>query len=93
MTNETTTGFRFGHTRWILSAVCGAALALSSGVAHGGVWTSTGPRGGIVRSLAVDPTSPSTVYAGTSSGGVFKSTNGVGATAFKVSRPIAAVCP
>ena len=70
MTNETTTGFRFGHTRWILSAVCGAALALSSGVAHGGDTYCTG-------------------YGGAAGGPVAN----VGATAFRVSRPIAAVCP
>lgn len=66
----------------IASAVCCALIALSSGVARGFVWTSNGPRGGIVRSLAVDPTNPSTVYAGTSSGGVFKSTNGGGSWSF-----------
>ena len=35
------------------------------------VWTSSGPPGGIVSSLAVDPASPATVYA-VSGGGVFK---------------------
>ena len=39
------------------------------------VWTSIGPEGGIVRSLAIDPITPSTLYAGTD-GGVFKSTDG-----------------
>ena len=39
------------------------------------VWTSNGPEGGEVRALAIDPQTPSTVYAGTG-GGVFKSTNG-----------------
>lgn len=56
---------------WIVAA----ALCAMTGVAHA-AWTSNGPRGGLVRSLAVDPTNPSTVYAGTSSGGVFKTTNG-----------------
>ncbi|VUZ86467.1 hypothetical protein MELA_02870, partial [Candidatus Methylomirabilis lanthanidiphila] len=48
------------------------------GVAHAGVntWTSNGPWGGPVWTLAVDAsTTPNTLYAGTS-GGVFKSTNG-----------------
>src|SRR5437870_7952575 len=40
------------------------------------VWTSLGPEGGAVLALAIDPRSPSTLYAGTRSGGVFKSTNG-----------------
>src|SRR5688500_18191135 len=38
------------------------------------VWTSGGPYGGTVTALAIDPTTPSTLYAGTPSG-VFKSTN------------------
>jgi photosystem II stability/assembly factor-like uncharacterized protein len=38
------------------------------------VWTSIGPEGGTMSSLAIDPLSPSTLYAGTASG-VFKSTN------------------
>lgn len=38
-------------------------------------WTSVGPGSGHVNALAVDPTAPSTLYAGTS-GGMFKSTNG-----------------
>ena len=40
------------------------------------VWTSIGPEGGIILALAIDPTTPSTLYAGTDGGGVFKSTNG-----------------
>jgi photosystem II stability/assembly factor-like uncharacterized protein len=47
-------------------------------------WSVIGPRGGNVISLAIDPTAPNTVYAGTDfilestggCGGVFKSTNG-----------------
>jgi photosystem II stability/assembly factor-like uncharacterized protein len=38
-------------------------------------WTSLGPEGGTVRSLAIDPADSATVYAGTEGGGVFKSTN------------------
>jgi hypothetical protein len=75
MMTKATRGDRFRRARWTLRVVCAMAI-LSSGVAHGGVWTSHGPRGGIVRALAVDPTNPSTVYAATSSGGIFKSTNG-----------------
>ena len=45
--------------------------------AHAGVsvWTSSGPYGGYVRTLAVDPKTPTTLYAGTSGEGVFKSTD------------------
>jgi hypothetical protein len=39
------------------------------------VWTSIGPEGGEILTLAIDPQTPSTLYAGTSGGGVFKSTN------------------
>jgi cysteine-rich repeat protein len=38
-------------------------------------WSVFGPQGGSILSLAIDPTSPQTVYAGTN-GGVFKSTDG-----------------
>jgi photosystem II stability/assembly factor-like uncharacterized protein len=38
-------------------------------------WTSRGPEGGRILSLAIDPRSPSTIYAGTEVGGVFKSTD------------------
>src|SRR5262250_2426732 len=40
------------------------------------VWTSFGPEGGRVYALALDPTTPTTLYAGTLGGGVFKSTTG-----------------
>ena len=40
------------------------------------VWTSSGPNGGRIWSVAVDPTSSQTLYAGTNGGGVFKSTDG-----------------
>jgi photosystem II stability/assembly factor-like uncharacterized protein len=40
------------------------------------VWTSIGPEGGTISSLAIDPKTPTTFYAGTDGGGVFKSTNG-----------------
>ncbi len=40
-------------------------------------WTSQGPAGGYVFALAIDPSTPSTIYAGTafSGGGVYKSTD------------------
>src|SRR2546425_9658706 len=41
-------------------------------------WSSNGPDGGEVLSLAIDPSNPATIYAGTAVG-LFKSTNG-GAT-------------
>ena len=39
------------------------------------IWTSYGPEGGIINALAIDPVTPSTLYAGTE-GGVFKTTDG-----------------
>lgn len=41
-------------------------------------WTSLGPEGGSILALVVDPITPTTLYAGTYLGGVFKSTNGGG---------------
>lgn len=37
---------------------------------------TAGPTGGIVHCLTIDPLSPETIYAGTSSAGLFKTTNG-----------------
>ena len=42
------------------------------------VWTSIEPEGGTISALAIDPATPSTLYAGTYNGGVFKSANGGG---------------
>lgn len=60
----------------LLAAVIGL---LGREPAHAGlaVWTSNGPEGGAVRALAVNPSSPQTLYAGTG-GGVFKSSDGGG---------------
>src|SRR5436309_1387012 len=55
------------------------AVAVSvgaTGVARAGIWTGNGPEGGNIQALAIHPTSPNTVYAGTDGGGVFKTTNG-----------------
>jgi hypothetical protein len=35
-------------------------------------WTTSGPEGGIVSSLAIDLSAPATLYAGTYGGGVFR---------------------
>ena len=43
--------------------------------AQPGTWTSRGPEGGRILALAIDPRLSSTIYAGTSLGGVFKSTD------------------
>ena len=60
---------------WVSLAV---GLSVSSVAYAGtGVWTTGGPYGGTVRALAIDPTTPATLYAGTG-GGVFKSTDSGG---------------
>lgn len=41
--------------------------------AQSGVWTAKGPAGQEVLALAIDPLTPTTLYAGTRTGGVFKS--------------------
>ncbi|MBI3801823.1 MAG: hypothetical protein HY268_33240, partial [Deltaproteobacteria bacterium] len=49
---------------------------LLAGSAQAGInqWTSYGPRAGSISALAIDPTTPSTLYAGGSD--VYKSTDG-----------------
>ena len=59
---------------WALAAALALGTTIQNGYAQGG-----GPPGGDVRALAIDPSNPATLYAGTNGGGVFKSTNG-GAT-------------
>ena len=49
-----------------------AAGAVAAGTS---IWTTNGPYGGQIRSIAIDPVSSATVYAG-GIGGVFKSTSG-----------------
>jgi hypothetical protein len=48
------------------------------GLSHAGLnrWTAYGPAGGQVSAVAIDPKTPTTLYAGTPDGGLFKSTDG-----------------
>jgi hypothetical protein len=64
-------------TRW-MTLVSVMLWACSASVAHGAVngWTPIGPYGGTVFALALDPATPTTLYAGTDGGGVFKSPDG-----------------
>ena len=57
-------------------AMCAAVILTSAHTAQAGIniWTTQGPTGGFVRAFAIDPLTPTTLYAGTE-GGVFKSTN------------------
>src|SRR2546427_5845569 len=66
--------------RRIRTALLLSALLLF-GSLHGAeagvnVWTTNGPEGGSISALAVDPQTPTTLYAGTTSAGVFKSIDG-----------------
>ena len=63
-----------------VAALCAAVFVAAPHAVRAGanVWTSYGPPGGDVAILAIDPITPSTLYAGTDDG-VFKSTN-AGAT-------------
>jgi cysteine-rich repeat protein len=51
------------------------------------VWTRSGPEGGLVQALAVDPSQAPTVYAGTVQDGFFKSIDG-GGTWTRVGTPL-----
>ena len=87
-----TTSQRFGRFRstasgralrtWTRAAILSAAL-LGAGpyTAQAGVnvWSSLGPSGALVNALVADPATAGTLYAGTLTSGVFKSTDG-GAT-------------
>ena len=70
--------FFFWWLRWLLALWLG--LGVGSGAWAANAWQQTGgPVGGDMSALAVDPLTPTTVYAGTANSGVYKSTDG-GAT-------------
>lgn len=54
----------------VLAGVVAVGAITQKGYAQGG-----GPPGGSVEALAIDPSTPATLFAGTHGGGVFKSTN------------------
>jgi len=59
-----------------LRVLCAAAVLSTAGRLEASVWVSNGPPGGTIAALAIDPTSPSTIYAGTDGGGLFKTGDG-----------------
>jgi photosystem II stability/assembly factor-like uncharacterized protein len=69
-----------GRVNRLLPVVVLAGLAFRSPAVFAGVntWTSSGPTGEDIRALAINPSTPTTLYAATYGGGVFKSTNGGG---------------
>ena len=66
-------------TEWVV-VVFVTSMGLGGDVASAGinVWTSNGPEGRKIRSLAIDPVTSAMVYAGTDGGGVYKSVDGGG---------------
>jgi hypothetical protein len=56
----------------------GIALFAATASAGVGVWTTNGPGGGDILALAIDPSSPATLYAGTSDRGIFQSSFSLG---------------
>ena len=56
---------------WAVTGILALSATIRQGYAQGG-----GPPGGEIPTVAIDPATPSTLYAGTFEGGLFKSTNG-----------------
>ena len=58
-------------------SVLGLLSPCFAGISTAGVnaWTTGGPNGERILALAIDPANTATIYAGSSAGGVFKSTN------------------
>ena len=63
------------RARWLFGAAFYVLLGIAPAQAGLNQWTSNGPEGGPILSLAVDRVAPVNVYAGTNGGGVFKSPN------------------
>jgi len=79
MTSKMTTTRAGAHARLrireTLAACCGFVL-VSVGVARGGVWSTHGPDGGIIHSIAIAKSSSNIAFAGASGGGFYKSLDG-----------------
>jgi hypothetical protein len=73
---------------------CAVLVVTSAQLARAGtnLWTTHGPDGGPVLTLAIDPSTPSTLYAGTLGAGVFKSTDSSGTwSAASIGLPASAI--
>ena len=62
-------------SRCARSALYAACLFPALALAGNGFWSSTGPYGGLTYELAIDPATPTTLYA-VARGGIFKSIDG-----------------
>ncbi len=71
-----TTSFSLSTSKRCCTAIALCLLLASAAAGGVGEWTSQGPYGGDVPVLALDPQTPSTLYAGTRGAGVFKSLDG-----------------
>ncbi|MEP6769667.1 MAG: hypothetical protein ABJC61_13420, partial [Acidobacteriota bacterium] len=73
---EKTVEIQEGRIRSLAIGIALLASAVASHLQAGeNRWTSNGPTGERVLSLAIDSTDPANVYAGAESGGIFKTTN------------------
>ena len=67
----------FGTSNFVLPKwLTALAVLVLCSSAWAGQWTSLGPDGGDVRSFSVDPKNPDHVFLGTSTGTIFRSTDG-----------------
>src|SRR5262245_57794022 len=66
------------RSRWLILTLLVTLLWVAPARAGLNQWTSNGPEGGAILSLAVNPLTPATLYASTNGGGVFRSQNGAG---------------
>jgi hypothetical protein len=53
-----------------------AIVSAQPPTAEPNAWTGKGPEGGNIHALAIDPVTPTALYAGTEGAGVFKTTDG-----------------
>src|SRR5579884_3839960 len=60
----------------LVAAVLIAATSPTPALAGAGAWSKLNLDGFRINALAVDPTTPSTIFAGTFGNGIFRSTNG-----------------
>src|SRR2546428_11386415 len=69
---------RKGNWTALMLSVLLLVVSLHRAEAGVNVWTTNGPHSETINALAIDPQTPTTLYAGTSGPGVFKSTDGGG---------------
>ena len=69
---------RKGNWAALMLSVLLLVVSLHRAEAGVNAWTTNGPHSETINALAIDPQTPTTLYAGTSGHGVFKSTDGGG---------------